>query len=309
MRYVCQCKCGKQKDISRDNLLHNRGTKCTHINITRPNRIKDLTGQKFGRLTVLYKDENDYFTKGGNKIYQWICQCDCGTILSVERNKLKSGHTQSCGCLHAEKLGMDIDEYRLKYSSLKGNTGILKDLTGKKFGKLTVLRRDEKSSSKCLKWVCKCECGSIVSVSRNNLNSGHTRSCGCIDSVGESKISNILNEFHINFKTECTFNKCKDKHKLPFDFGIYNLNNELTGLIEFDGKQHFEVCRFNGMTHEKALESFKTGQIHDQIKNQFCKTNNIPLLRIKYTDIDNVRTIVFNFCKDLNLLEKSQLYA
>ena len=55
-------------------------------------KIQDLTGQKFGRLTVLKFDEIK------NKHYFWICKCDCGKICSVESSQLKSGKTKSCGC-------------------------------------------------------------------------------------------------------------------------------------------------------------------------------------------------------------------
>ena len=57
-------------------------------------RLIDLTGQRFGNLTVLERSENDLW--GG---VQWLCQCDCCTEVIVARSHLKSGHTKSCGCL------------------------------------------------------------------------------------------------------------------------------------------------------------------------------------------------------------------
>ena len=59
--------------------------------------FKDLTGQKFGRLTVI---ERDVSIKGRVK---WVCRCDCGNLQSVVTSNLKSGHTKSCGCYKAEK--------------------------------------------------------------------------------------------------------------------------------------------------------------------------------------------------------------
>jgi hypothetical protein len=53
------------------------------------------------------------------------------------------------------------------------------DLIGKKFGKLTVEKLFEKKN-KTVIWQCRCECGKITNVSRNNLSSGHTKSCGCL---------------------------------------------------------------------------------------------------------------------------------
>lgn len=57
----------------------------------------DLTGIKFGRLTVLERSEND---KHGNT--QWLCACDCGNQKICLGRSLKRGATQSCGCLHSE---------------------------------------------------------------------------------------------------------------------------------------------------------------------------------------------------------------
>lgn len=60
------------------------------------NRVKDLTGMRFGRLVVLGIDD-----KGTRKTY-WICQCDCGNVKSVRSDSLQNGSIRSCGCLHKE---------------------------------------------------------------------------------------------------------------------------------------------------------------------------------------------------------------
>lgn len=63
--------------------------------------MQDLTGCKFGRLEVVefaYGGE----TPSGTKKYFWLCKCDCGNTVTVERSHLTTGHTSSCGCLHAE---------------------------------------------------------------------------------------------------------------------------------------------------------------------------------------------------------------
>lgn len=67
------------------------------------NRI-DLTGQRFGRLIVLERAE-DHITKSGKKVKRWNCLCDCGNKKIVRHGELRNGHTQSCGCLHKEKVG------------------------------------------------------------------------------------------------------------------------------------------------------------------------------------------------------------
>lgn len=55
------------------------------------------------------------------------------------------------------------------------------DLTGKKFERLTVIKRVENSKSGQTRWLCKCDCGNETIVWGNHLRSGHTRSCGCIN--------------------------------------------------------------------------------------------------------------------------------
>lgn len=63
---------------------------------------KDLTGQKFGRLTALNQVQSR-ISRSGKKIIQWLCQCDCGNSKIVSTTDLQSGHVRSCGCLRSEK--------------------------------------------------------------------------------------------------------------------------------------------------------------------------------------------------------------
>ena len=58
----------------------------------------DLTGQKFGRLTVINREENDNRGRA-----RWRCKCECGNIVVVASSSLRSGHTVSCGCYNRDK--------------------------------------------------------------------------------------------------------------------------------------------------------------------------------------------------------------
>jgi hypothetical protein len=62
-----------------------------------PPRVKDLTGQKFGRWSVLA------FSRREARITYWLCRCDCGSTKTVSRTGLVSGDSQSCGCFHREQ--------------------------------------------------------------------------------------------------------------------------------------------------------------------------------------------------------------
>ena len=117
----------------------------------------DLTGQRFGRLTVV---ESAGSSKG--KRY-WVCLCDCGTVRKVKTEHLRSGHTKSCGCLSRDK----------------ASERSLIDLTGHRFGRLTVVKRVGTKKSFAV-WLCQCDCGKTATLPSAYLRTGQTRSCGCL---------------------------------------------------------------------------------------------------------------------------------
>lgn len=71
-------------------------------------KFKDLTGQRFGKLIVIKKMENDK----DNKI-KWLCKCDCGNIAIVSGKDLQRAHTKSCGCLHEKHSKSETRLYRV----------------------------------------------------------------------------------------------------------------------------------------------------------------------------------------------------
>lgn len=130
-------------------------------------------------------------------------------------------------------------------------------------------------------------CGHEYEVKWCNFQQGK-RCPKCNQSKGEKFISDCLINQNISFTSQVKFNDCRNERTLPFDFGIVDSNNNIIALIEFDGIQHFEpVERFGG---EKA---FELTQLRDSIKNDYCKDNNIPLLRVKYNENIEERLEVF----------------
>lgn len=90
----------------------------------------DLTGKRFGRLTVI-KRADDYMQPNGRKRIMWLCKCDCGNTITVYGDNLRTKHTQSCGCLAAEitsKISRKYNEY-----DLSRNYGIGYTLKGEEF--------------------------------------------------------------------------------------------------------------------------------------------------------------------------------
>lgn len=121
-------------------------------------RMKDLTGLRFGMLVVESRADD---IKPGRP--SWNCRCDCGNSTRVSSTGLtKTNGTKSCGCLRRKPSPACID------------------LTGQIFGMLTVLHKDHTSEDGKAKWVCRCECGQLITVLSESLRNGSTKSCGCL---------------------------------------------------------------------------------------------------------------------------------
>lgn len=159
------------------------------------------------------------------------------------------------------------------------------DETNKKYGHWTVLYYDndsQKNKSGGARWICRCDCGKIKSVLGTELKRGKIKSCGCGPrSWGEKKIGEILKDNNIPYLTEYIFKDCyyKDHTKpLRFDFFVENKY-----VIEFDGKQHYEIGSFSE-TKEELLDL----QQRDSIKNNYCFKNNILIIRIPYFHLEKI---------------------
>ena len=143
-------------------------------------RRNDLTGQKFGRLTVIEK--NLEVSKIKKRSY-WNCICECGNTHVAVESVLKNGHTKSCGCLRQETT---------KKQGQKNTTNLI----GQKFGRLTVVQRtDKRSSDRQYIWLCQCECGGYAEVITSNLTHSCTHSCGCLVGENAKKQLRMLHEY------------------------------------------------------------------------------------------------------------------
>lgn len=241
------------------------------------NGQENLVGHRFNKLVVIAEDleeEKRRKEKGevGKKSKRyWQCQCDCGNIVSVTTSHLKSGNTQSCGCLQKQRTA----------EALRIN------LEGQRFGKLTVLKPSENivepSGQIRTAWECQCDCGQKCIVKTINLQAGDTKSCGCIVSQGEEKIAELLKEMNISFKREYTFKDLLTDKNFPmrFDFAIFN-NQKLECLIEYQGRQHYMEW------DTKIQTTLEERQKRDNKKRKYCLNNNIKLIEIPYWDFDKI---------------------
>lgn len=268
--YLCRCDCGNETKVREDALLSGKVQSCgcmrvAIINEKREKRREDLTGQKFGRWTVLEK-------YGYHRhLIHWTCRCDCGTVRFVSEAGLRNGTSSSCGCYNREVVS-SMGELKIK------------NLTGQRFGRLVAIYRTNKQAGNNYKWHCLCDCGRGKDVAGYELTSGKTKSCGCCDFVshGEWKIRQLLDSAGIAYEHEKTFAGCvnpKTNARYRFDFYV---NNEY--IIEFDGTQHFYKIG-SSIENKRPLATRREA---DMNKNRWCLEHDIPIIRIPYYRIDDL---------------------
>lgn len=252
-KYHCRCICGYTRVFMRDDINLGNVAECPHCKSTEI-RSDSISGKKFGKLTAV-----KVVPKGEKSIRSWLCKCECGaTPIVTEQNLLRGISTQCATC-------------RNRANGKK----CVKDLTGMKFGILTVVKRTDKNKSGNVQWICKCDCGETTVVSSSNLLRNHTVSCGCVISTGEVLLAKALRKNKIKFVKQKKFDGCVDKGSLKFDFYLPDYG----WCIECNGHQHYRPVEWFG-----GEEQFDTQKRRDKIKYDFCKSNFIPLIRIHYSD-------------------------
>ena len=219
----------------------------------------DLTGNVYDELIVV---EMLYNYKNTHRTY-----CRCTTIdnneVIVRADALQSGAT------HCAKGA--------------GRTGKPTDITYQRFGLLVSIKpTNKRASNGTVIWECMCDCGNITYVPLGQLVRGHTLSCGCRHkSKWEMFIYDFLVSLGVDFVYQKRFEDCtnqKGSDMLPFDFYLPSYNI----IIEYDGEHHFQPVKGWG-----GDEKFHITLQNDYIKNNYCRINNITLLRLPYTCTEN----------------------
>lgn len=153
MVWKCLCDCGKVIQLDTRTLQRGTVRDCGCITKVTPG-TKDLTGQRFGMLVCVEATQQ----RGNSGGVIWRCRCDCGNTCLAISTQLTQGYKKSCGCMGHPPL---------------------KDFIGKRFGMLTVTEYAGKRAG-LHRWKCVCDCGNTTVVGQTLLQTGKTKSCGCL---------------------------------------------------------------------------------------------------------------------------------
>lgn len=249
-RLLCRCQCGKERYVEKYNLLSGKSISCGCLSAEYARgRLRDLRGEKFGRLTVLARAQN----RNGN-VY-WKCRCSCGNEVEVSSKQLCSGKTRSCGCLRKEKT---IENHGIR------------DLHGYTSGYLVALSFTNKRNKKgSVVWHCVCtRCGKRLDLTEDELTHGNYVSCGCYRKEINAKIGDTLH-FVDNTCVEWLENR---KHRRDNKSGFRGVNkygeNKYKANIGFRKKRYY-LGTYD--SYDQAVEARMEAEamLHDAFVSQY----------------------------------------
>lgn len=221
-------------------------------------------------LVFLYREKREY--NGNRKLRNIVVIeviCPLGHTFKIDFSKFKSKENKCsvCGRIRSNNAKKLSYEYVKEYIE-KDNYKLLSTKYENNRTKLSV----------------KCDKEHEYKVTFNDFQNGY-RCPYCNNSKGEKRVLEILNKLNIDCIPQYRFKDCKFKNTLPFDFYLpkYNI------CIEFDGEQHYKIKECFG-----GLDEFINIKIRDTIKNEYCKNNNIKLIRIPYWEFDGIENIITN---------------
>ena len=283
LKFKCG-KCGKEFYRNWENFQQQTYPYCDNCSIVERGKNRRLpieqVSKKFSELNLKLLD---YEYNGNSK--KLLCEDEFGYRGYVPYNHLERIKESS-------KNGFDYFSIKHNKDNLIPNIDNYCKLNNIGITVVKVLEKDKSYSKESI--LFKCECGKEYTTTINSFKSGKQRcdSCSRRLSKYEFKTIKYLDELNIEYKRQKRFKDCRNILPLPFDFYIKELNL----LIEIDGEGHYEICYFNNCSKEDAEKSFELTKINDGIKNEYCKNNNIKLLRIPYWEFNNdtYKEILFN---------------
>lgn len=216
--------------------------------------LKDLTGQKFGRLTVIERAPT-YISQKGGHVTKWKCLCECGKEVVKSSYDLRHEDNISCGC------------YKKEHPYFKDITGWKMWEHGFPQSRVKVLYRTKQNKIKNWMWMCECQCEKKThfEVSGGNLLSGHSLSCGCLmkDLIKQRKKKNkyeFFDDYVVGYTQKGT----------PFYVDLQDYD-KIKDIYWFETTEWTNMKRLNGVINGKRVRQhvYLGFQNHDHIdKNE-----------------------------------------
>lgn|SRR5512139_1427824 len=189
--------------------------------------FRDIAGQSFGRLTVLFPTN-----QRKQRSVLWKCLCACGKEILTTSSSLRRGQ-ESCGCLRVERVAQSARQR-------------VYNLTGFRFSRLLVLNRSSKRDGLCIMWDCLCDCGNAVTVRGSHLTAGDTRSCGCLHKEISAKV-NTHHGLSKNKEFKLVLTRRRKAKKLLVD-------SAWTTEMEIALNEVFKSCVICGRTYDLSVD-------------------------------------------------------
>ena len=200
------------------------------------NKLKDLKGQRFGRLVVIERAEN-FILPSGQPQTAWLCQCDCGNILKTRSFSLTNGTTKSCGCLAKELRVARMKKYNTY--DLSGEYGIGYTSKGEEF--YFDLEDYDKIKDYC--WNKHKEYITTRNVSGyilfHRLVMGISDENIAVDHINHNKSDNRKNNLRFVTDSQNSMNRCISSHNTSGITGVNKCNGKWTARIGVNTKRIF----------------------------------------------------------------------
>lgn len=207
--------------------------------------------------------------------------CGCGNTMSISLANFRKGQ-RTCRACSNQKLR---EKFRTPYETVKSQI----EING-----CELLTKPENYVNSKTKVDIRCGCGNTFKRTVEDFKINRPQCTECSSSIPESKIRSYLAKRGVSFKREYTFGGLVGNGGglLRFDFAIFD-RGELKGLVEYDGEFHFFKL-YEGQKYDDIVT-------HDLLKNRYCEDRNIPLLRINYTEENEIESLLDVFLVHLGV--------
>lgn len=244
-KWLCTCRCGAKRYVNEGNLKSGKSQSCGCFSMEKAiQAAPDLTGEHFGKLTVLRQAEKD--DKGR---LCWECQCDCGAVCVATHRALVSGKKKSCGCSKREPTR-------------------LTNLKNKRFGRLLVLENTgERSYKGSVLWRCRCDCGNELVVSADALTGGKYLSCGCKRQEWQRTIYTTLH--HVDGTCVESLSRKVRNDNTSGHPGVYRLQNgHYRAIIGFQ-KKNYSLGTFDNFDEAVKVREEAEERLHKSFLREY----------------------------------------